>query len=144
MKMVEKKLDIETGGTEGARRATAVFPVGAPAAEPPAASAADTEVVAKAQRRRFTAEYKGWYGACARDGFEKGQFRPHDFRRTAVRANTRAGVGEQVVMKITGHKTRAMFDRYNITEERDLAEAAARVSIANASGRKRRARDEAQ
>jgi transposase-like protein len=35
-----------------------VFPAGAPAAEPPAVSEADTEVVAKPQRRRFTAEYK--------------------------------------------------------------------------------------
>jgi transposase-like protein len=59
MKVVEKKrVDETAGGTEGARRATGVFPGGAPAAEPPAVSAAETEVVAKAQRRRFTAEYK--------------------------------------------------------------------------------------
>jgi len=57
MKMVEKKLIDDTAGeTEGARRATVVFPAGAPAAGPPAS--AETEVVAKAQRRRFTAEYK--------------------------------------------------------------------------------------
>lgn len=93
---------------------------------------------------RFTSYYKGWYGACERAGFEKGQFRPHDFRRTAARAYTRAGVGEQVVMKITGHKTRAMFDRYNITAERDLAEAASRVSNANAAARKGRARDKSE
>lgn len=92
----------------------------------------------------FTSYYKGWYGACERAGFEKGQFRPHDFRRTAARAYTRAGVGEQVVMKITGHKTRAMFDRYNITAERDLAEAASRVSSASAAARKGRARDKAE
>ena len=30
-------------------------------------------------------------------------------------------------MAITGHKTRAMFDRYNIVSEGDLAEAAARI-----------------
>ena len=41
----------ELGETEGARRATGVFPSAAPAA-------GETEVVAKAQRRRFTAEYK--------------------------------------------------------------------------------------
>ncbi len=60
MKMVEKKklVDETAGETEGARRATGVFPAGAPAAEPPAASRAETEVVTKAQRRRFTAEYK--------------------------------------------------------------------------------------
>jgi transposase-like protein len=59
MKVVAKHVGAETAGeTEGARRATAVFPAGAPAAEPPAAPAGETEVVAKAQRRRFTAEYK--------------------------------------------------------------------------------------
>jgi len=59
MKVVEKKLMDETAGeTERARRASGVFPAGAPASEVPAPAAAATEVVAKAQRRRFTAEYK--------------------------------------------------------------------------------------
>ena len=60
MKVVEKKklVDETAGETEGARRATGVFPGGAPAAEPSTATAPETEVVAKARRRRFTAEYK--------------------------------------------------------------------------------------
>jgi transposase len=60
MKVVaNKKVGAEGAGeTEGARRATGVSPAGAPAAEAPALSSADTEVVAKPQRRRFTAEYK--------------------------------------------------------------------------------------
>ena len=60
MKVVEKKLVDETfGETEGARRATGVFPNVAPAAGPPPPTMGlETEVVAKAQRRRFTAEYK--------------------------------------------------------------------------------------
>jgi transposase-like protein len=45
------------GETEGARRATGVFPAGAPS-ERAAAERADVEVVAQAERRRFTAEYK--------------------------------------------------------------------------------------
>jgi len=45
----------EAGETEGARRAAGVFPAGAPPAAPPDG---EVEVVAKAERRRFTAEYK--------------------------------------------------------------------------------------
>ncbi len=60
MKAVGKNVLGEAiGETEGARRATGVFPIGAPAAGPPPTTpGTEIEVVAKAQRRRFTAEYK--------------------------------------------------------------------------------------
>lgn len=52
----------------------------------------------------------------------------HDYRRTTVRDLVRAGVPESIAMSITGHKTGAVFQRYNITSPADMQEAVLKLA----------------
>jgi integrase len=69
---------------------------------------------------------KAWKTACQKAGAPGGI--KHDFRRTAVRNLVRAGVPEKIAMIMTGHKTRSVFDRYDIVSEEDLREAGRKLN----------------
>jgi integrase len=67
-----------------------------------------------------------WMAACEAVGVPGLLF--HDLRRSGARNYRKAGVTEDVIQRIGGWKTKSMFARYNVVDERDLTEAADRLA----------------
>lgn len=78
--------------------------------------------------KRIKGFRKAWSNACDGTGF-RGRLL-HDLRRSAVRNLVRAGTPDTVAMKITGHRTRSVFDRYDITSGADVREGLGRLNSA--------------
>ena len=76
------------------------------------------------ERRR---DFRKAWATARRNAGAPGMLR-HDFRRTAVRNLERGGVSRSVAMKLTGHKTEAVYRRYAIVSEQDLHEAARKLA----------------
>ncbi len=84
------------------------------------------------QGQRIRDFRKSWVSACKAVGLW-GMLR-HDLRRTAARNLIRSGVPEVVSMRITGHRIRSVFDRYNIVSSADLQDAARKLAGGYNSG----------
>lgn len=76
--------------------------------------------------RRIKSFRTAWDAACRRAGVPNALF--HDLRRTAVRNMERAGVSRSVAMKLSGHRTEAIYRRYAIADSAALAEGVGKLA----------------
>jgi integrase len=69
-----------------------------------------------------------WTNVCKEAGVPELLF--HDLRRTGVRNMIRSGIPQKVAMRISGHKTPSVFNRYDIIDQTDLQDAARKMEAA--------------
>lgn len=77
------------------------------------------------QGRAITEIRTGFASACRKAGIKGLHF--HDLRRCAITNMRKAGVPESVIMSISGHKTQAVFRRYNRIDREDRRQALEKV-----------------
>ena len=101
----------------------------------------DLLALVRMKGKRITTFIKAFRAACTKAGCP-GRI-PHDLRRTrrpqpGARRRSRAHRhgDERVAMKLTGHKTHSVFERYNIVSEGDLGDAAIRLELASQAPRR--------
>src|SRR5207302_5355275 len=93
-------------------------------------------VESRSGRVFFAANFRNHWNAAVRAAFLKTGNQKfdglliHDLRRSAVRNLVAVGVPEKIAMRISGHKTRAVFDRYHIVSTSVLHTAMGRVQAA--------------
>jgi integrase len=81
---------------------------------------------------------KAWATACEAAGIKQALF--HDLRRTALTNMIEAGLSEKEAMEISGHRTRAVFDRYHIVSDRRMKQNAEKLG-AHLKGKENLSRD---
>jgi integrase len=77
------------------------------------------------QGRPLGSHLKGWKKGC--ESAQMPDLHFHDLRRSAVRNMERAGIPRKVAMAISGHKTEAVYRRYDIVSPQDLKIAATKM-----------------
>jgi integrase len=87
--------------------------------------APDCHLVFHYNGRPLGSHLKGWARACEQAGMLGLHF--HDLRRSAIRNMERAGISRHVAMAISGHRTEAVYRRYDIVVDEDLHTAGARL-----------------
>ena len=130
MDLSEGLVRLEPGTTKSGRGRLIPFrrglPCGASGRTRPAVDIPRLRGSALSRERLARIQKKLWDKICQRVGLNDKLF--HDLRRSAIRNMVRRGISERIAMEISGHRTRSVFDRYDIVSEADIREARTRMN----------------